>query len=315
MSNLTQPNEIFVPKYQVFQDLLAKHERAHWISDEAEMSIDVQQWRDGTIGKEEKEYIKMILRLFTQADHNVCGGYVERLLPVFKQADVRMMLLSFASREASSHVLGYKRLNDTLGYDSEEFMSEFLKYEAMAKKHSFMLENPIKRDWIANYVAKQMLIEGISLFGSFAMLLNFGREGKLPGMVSVNSWSVIDEHIHCEGLSEIFKVYCQENSIDTDTIRESVYETVGHIVKLENEFIDLCFNIFTPDNLTREDLKDYILFIADYRLNQLGFEGVFNKSAHNLSWIDAAVGEQLTNFFERTVTSYSKNNLTGEWSY
>ena len=80
-----------------------------------------------------KEFIKMILRLFTQANTNVCAGYVEKLLPVFRNADARMMLLSFANREVT-HQLGYKRLNDTLGYDSEEFMSEFLAFEEMQDK-------------------------------------------------------------------------------------------------------------------------------------------------------------------------------------
>ena len=317
MSRLTQADEIFVPMYQVFQDILNKHERAHWLPEESQMDIDVSQWRDGTIGVEEKEYVKMILRLFTQADHNVCGGYVTKLLPVFKQADVRMMLLSFASREASSHVLGYKRLNDTLGYDSQEFMSEFLEYEAMADKHSFMvgktnLDNP---QGIAEYVAKQMLIEGVNLFASFAMLLNFSREGKLPGMVSVNVWSVADEHMHCEGLSEVFKIFCQEENIDKEQLKEAVYETARYVVKLEEAFIDLCFDIFTPHNLSRVDLKNYIKYITDFRLQQLVFESLFKVDSHNLGWIDAAVGDVLSNFFERTVTSYSKNNIVGQWGY
>lgn len=315
LSRLTQPDEIFVPKYQTMQDILAKHERGHWLADEADMSLDIQQWRDGTIESDEKEYIKMILRLFTQADHNVCGGYVEKLIPSFKQADARMILLSFAAREII-HVLGYKRLNDTLGYDSEEFMSEFLQYEAMAEKHSFMagkaeLSTP---QGLAEYVAKQVLIEGVNLFASFAMLLNFGRRGKLPGMVSVNNWSILDEHTHCEGLAFLFKTYCEESNINKEQIKEAVYKTAEYVVKLENSFIDLCFDIYTPDNLDRNDLKEYILYITDFRLQQLGFPPLFKQGQHKLNWIDAAVGEQLTNFFERTVTSYSKNNMTGSWN-
>lgn len=317
MSRLTEANEIFVPRYQVMQDILAQHERAHWLADEAEMTGDVAQWKNGTVSTEEKEYIKMILRLFTQADHNVCGGYVEKLLPIFKQADARMMLLSFASREASAHVLGYKRLNDTLGYDSEEFMSEFLSYEEMAAKHAFMIGKAdlSSKKGIAEYVAKQMLIEGVNLFASFAMLLNFSREGKLPGMVSVNSWSCIDENIHCEGLAAIFNIFVNENKIDKKEIIKAVQDTAKYVVSLEHAFIALCFNIHTPSNLTKEDLKGYIEYIANHRLEQLGIPTVFDAHSHNLDWIDAAMGNKLTNFFEVKVTEYSKNNMSGEWEY
>ena len=188
---ITKAEEIFVPKYQVLQDILNKHERAHWLPDEADMSQDVAQWKNGKITAQQKEFIKMILRLFTQADTNVCGGYVEKLLPIFKNADARMMLLSFANREVT-HILGYKRLNDTLGYDSESFMSEFLAYDEMASKHSFMVESVDlgTERGVAEYLAKQILIEGVNLFASFAMLLNFSRLGLLQGMVSVNQWSL-----------------------------------------------------------------------------------------------------------------------------
>ena len=182
MSKIIEATEIFVPKYHKLQELLNKHERSHWLPDEADMSQDVNQWKDGTISPKRKQFIKMVLRLFTQADTDVCSGYVEKLLPVFKNADARMMLLSFASREVT-HMLGYKRLNDTLGYDSLEFMSEFLSYKEMKNKHEFMTEQANLRSHkgIAEYLAKQILMEGVNLFASFAMLLNFSRLGQLPG--------------------------------------------------------------------------------------------------------------------------------------
>ncbi len=91
-----------------------------------------------------------------------------------------MMLLSFANREVT-HMLGYKRLNDTLGYDSEEFMSEFLDYSEIKEKHDFMIESVdlSTPSGIAEYLAKQVLMEGVNLFASFAMLLSFSKKGLL----------------------------------------------------------------------------------------------------------------------------------------
>lgn len=318
MNKITEATEIFVPKYHVLQEILGKHERSHWIEDEADMAQDVTQWKDGTITPQRKEFVKMILRLFTQADTDVCSGYVEKLLPVFKQADARMMLLSFASREVT-HIKAYKRLNDTLGYDTEAFMSEFLQYKEMADKHSFFIEQSNMRSnkGIAEYLAKQILLEGVSLFASFAMLLNFSRQGQLSGLVSINQWSIIDEQAHVQGLSELFKLFVSENpSVVNEEFKKTIYETARTVVKLEDDFIDLCYSIEDNEKLTKPELKDYIRFVCDIRMQQMGFKPQFNVEKNPLPFIEEITGDGVFgNFFESTITAYSKQSLTGEWEY
>lgn len=317
MAQITEATEIFVPEYMALKDVYDRHERAHWLPDDADMKEDTEQWKNGAINQKQKEFIKMILRLFTQSDTNVCAGYVERLLPVFKNADARFMLLSFANRE-TVHVFGYKRLNDTLGYDSEAFMREFLDYKAMADKHMFMIEESDMRSihGRAEYLAKQILIEGVNLFASFAMLLNFSRFGLLPGMVSVNKWSIIDESLHIEGLAELFKLYIKEHpKIVTDEFKKTIYETARTVVKLEDEFIELCYSIGETNGLDKEDLKNYIRYVCDYRMTQLGLKPQFNIDKDPLPWIVEITGNTFGNFFEVGITEYSKNNLTGDWQY
>lgn len=318
MSNITEATEIFVPRYLKLQETLEKHERAHWIPAEADMNQDVTQWKDGSIKEGQKAYIKMILRLFTQADTDICAGYVEKLLPLFKNADARMMLLSFAARE-TTHMLGYKRLNDTLGYDSHEFMSEFLSYSEMKEKHEFMVEaaDLTTPKGVAEYLAKQVLMEGVNLFASFAMLLNFSRLGQLPGMVSVNQWSIIDESMHVEGLTELFRIYVEENpSAVTVDLKQVVYETAREVVRMEDAFIDLCYSVDEPKKLAKQDLKDYIRFVCDYRMQQLGFKPQFGIDKNPLPFVEEITGDGvLGNFFETTVTAYSKDSLTGDWEY
>lgn len=315
--SITKPTEIFVPKYIQLQGILTEHERAHWVPDEAQLQVDVEQWKNGTIGKEEQAFIKMILRLFTQADTDVCAAYVEKLLPLFKNADARMMLLSFANREVT-HMLGYKRLNDTLGYDSEEFMSEFLEFSEMKEKHDFMIEaadlsRPVG---VAEYLAKQVLMEGVNLFASFAMLLSFSQEGKLPGMVSVNQWSIADESLHVRGLCELFRLYLAEHpSVVTNAFKAKVYETARNVVALEDRFIDLCFSVGSTKVVDPDHLKAYIRYVCDYRMQQLGLKAQFGVTENPIEWIDYITGNTLGNFFETTVVQYSKNSLTGDWVY
>lgn len=314
---VTEPNEIFLPQFADIRDILNRHERAHWLFNDANMDDDVAQWKRGDISPEEKEYIKMILRLFTQSDTNVCGGYVDKLLPVYKQQEVRMMLLSFAARE-TTHMTGYELLNVTLGYDSEEFMTEFLNYTEMAEKHMFMIEKADMHTHSGRleYLAKQILIEGVNLFASFAMLLNFKRSGKLPGMVSVNQWSITDESMHIEGLTSMFKKDLEAHPrIVNDEFKKRIYETARTVVKLEDSFIDLCYNIWQPADLSKEDLKNYIRYVCDYRMQQLGLKPQFNIVENPCKWIDDITGNLFGNFFEVTIVEYSKSSLSGEWEY
>ncbi len=314
---ITDKVEVYAPEYISLKEIMEQHEREHWLPEEAVMKEDVEQWKNGTLLDTEKEFIKMILRLFTQADTNVAGGYVEKLLPVFKHPDARMMLLSFASREAT-HIHAYRRLNETLGYDSQSFMEEFLGFKEMSEKHEFMVEsaNLSKVSGVAEYLAKQILMEGVNLFASFAMLLNYSRSGLLPGMVSVNKWSIIDESLHVEGLTRLFKIYINEHpTIVNDKFKKEIYETARKVVQLEDAFIDLCFSIGSTRKLEKDEVKQYIRYVCDHRMKQMGLKEQFGVTKNPLEWVDKIAGDTFGNFFEVTITNYSKSNLSGEWAY
>jgi ribonucleoside-diphosphate reductase beta chain len=317
MSNLLQPTEIFVPKYLKLQEILDEHERGHWIAEEMDMRLDCEQWKNGIISDEEKSYIKNILRLFTQADTDVCTSYVNRLLQVFKNADARMMLLSFANREVT-HMKAYKRLNDTLGYDSEAFMSEFLSFKEMKDKHDFMIEDVLLNtpSEIALYLAKQILMEGVNLFGSFAMLLSFSQEGKLPGMVSGNQWSIGDESLHVNGLTTLFNIFIEENpSVVNNHFKAIIYETARKVVALEDLFIDLVYKTGNNKNAQAEGVKAYVRYVCDYRMQQMGLKPQFGIRENPLPWIDLITSNTFANFFEATSVQYSKNSMDGDWVY
>jgi ribonucleoside-diphosphate reductase beta chain len=314
---ITEATAVFCPRYTKLQEILQLHEKAHWGTWEIDVRKDVEQWRNGSLDEGNKNFIKMILRLFTQSDTNVCAGYVEKLLPVFKNADARMMLLSFANREVT-HMLGYKFLNDSLGLDSEAFLTEFLQYKEMADKHEFMLAECDLRSnkGRAEYLAKQILMEGVNLFASFAMLLNYSRQGLVPGTVSVNQWSMVDESYHIEGLTELFKIFIEEHpSVVTMDFKQSVYETARTVVRLEDDFIDLCFSVGQPKGLDKDDLKRYIRYVADYRMQQMGFKAQFNIEKNPLPWIEDVTGKLFGDFFDVQIVEYSKGNMSGEWKY
>jgi ribonucleoside-diphosphate reductase beta chain len=189
---LTDEREYFKPfQYPWAYEAWLKHEQSHWLHTEVPMAEDVKDWQR-KLSHEEKAFLTNIFRFFTQGDIDVAGGYVNNYLPYFKQPEVRMMLMGFAAREAL-HVAAYSHLIETLGMPDSTY-NEFLEYEAMREKHEYFLElsgeNGTTESVAANIAAFSAFTEGMQLFSSFIMLLNFPRHGKMKGMGQIVTWSI-----------------------------------------------------------------------------------------------------------------------------
>ena len=313
MSSLLKFSETYKPfHYPWAVDLAKKHEEIHWIEDEAELSEDVQDWKT-KLSAAEKEFITHVLRLFTQSDVQVGENYHELLIPKFKNNEVRNMLSSFAAREAV-HQRAYALLNDTLGLPDEDF-HKFLDYKAMADKIDFMKEgNVTSHTGLALALAQSVFNEGMSVFASFVMLLNFQRYGKMKGMATIVEWSIRDETIHVQGNAKLFRTFCEEHPrVVNDELKSKIYKMARNAVKLEDKFIDLAFDGNEVQGLTKQEVRDYIRHIADRRLLQLGLKPKFNQKDNPLPWLDWVLnGASHDNFFEKRVTEYSVAGMEGE---
>lgn len=311
--SLTQASETYYPIYSDFVAITEEHEKAHWGTWEVSLKDDVMQWQTGAIPEKTKAFIKTILRIFTEGDRVVGADYYDHLIPVFKNNEVRNMLGSFASREGT-HQRAYALLNDTLGF-GKDFYEEFKQYQQMQEKLDFMqdLKHGSLKD-IALSLGKQCYIEGVALFASFAMLLNFGRQGILPGMTDVNTWSIKDETLHVRGNALLFRKFLEQHPrIVNDEFKKELYETCRKCVELEDAFIDLTFDTGAVDGITREEVKQYIRAVADFRSVQLGLKQQYNVSNPFpwLDWITSSTG--MENFFEVNTTNYSKGSMQGEY--
>jgi len=307
----------FSKTYKPFQypwavELSKKHEEVHWIEDEAELSEDVQDWKT-KLTDSEKEFITHVLRLFTQSDVQVGENYHELLIPKFKNNEVRNMLSSFAAREAV-HQRAYALLNDTLGLPDEDFHM-FLEYKEMADKIDFMKEGDIStHTGLALSLAQSVFNEGMSVFASFVMLLNFQRFGKMKGMATIVEWSIRDETLHVQGNAKLFRTFCDEHPrIVNDELKSKIYTMAENAVALEEKFIDLAFKGNNVQGLTKKEVRKYIRHIADRRLLQLGLKPLFNQKDNPLPWLDWVLnGASHDNFFEKRVTEYSVVGMEGD---
>lgn len=278
------------------------------------MLEDVKDWKNN-ISEKEKHFLTQIFRFFTQGDLDVAGGYVNNFLPIFKQPEIRMMLLGFAAREAL-HVAAYSHLIETLGMPESTY-SEFNEYAEMKEKHDYV--NSFSND-DENTIAQKIAVfsaftEGMQLFSSFIMLLNFPRHGKMKGMGQIISWSIIDEGLHTESMIKLFRTFIEENRhIWKDELKSQIYIIASKMVELEDKFIDLAFSMGQMEDLTADDVKKYIRYIADRRLISLGLKGIFKIKKNPLPWVEEMINAPIHgNFFENRVTDYAKGALTGTW--
>jgi ribonucleoside-diphosphate reductase beta chain len=293
-----------------------KHEQAHWLHTEVPMLEDVKDWKN-KLTPAQKQFLTHIFRFFTQGDIDVAGGYVKNYLPYFKQPEVRMMLLGFAAREAL-HVAAYSHLIETLGMPDETY-NEFLEYAEMRDKHEYFLDlsakNGTPQSVATNIAAFSAFTEGMQLFSSFIMLLNFPRHGMMKGMGQIVTWSIVDETMHAESMIKLFRTYIEENrELWNDELKSQIYTIAEKMVELEDKFISLAFSMGEMPQLTEDDVKKYIRYIADRRLISLGLKGIFKVKKNPLPWVEEMINAPThTNFFENRATDYAKGALSGNW--
>ena len=317
LSRLTEESKTFKPfAFPWAMEMAEKHEDLHWTEAEVNLSDDVTQWKDSTLSDVEKNHITQILRLFTQSDVVVGGNYCDMFIPHFKNNEIRNMLLSFAAREGV-HQRAYALLNDTLGLHESEY-SMFLEYDAMVEKVDFMKDaDTSTQHGMARAIALSVFNEGVSLFSAFVMLLNYQRMGKMKGMNTVVEWSIRDETMHCEGMSKLFREFCNEHPrIVTDEFKKDIYEMARQVIKLEDKVIDLAYQDGDIVGLDKGEVKTYIRYLADRRLIQMGLKGNFKVKENPLPWVEELTsGDSMSNFFEKTVTDYSAVGMTGDWGW
>lgn len=297
-------------------------QKMHWIPDEVPLHEDVKDWST-KLSEDEKNLLTHVFRFFTAADTDVCEGYLDKIIPLFPKPELRMMLVSFANMEAV-HQHAYSLLLDTIGMPETEYKA-FLEYEAMADKHNYIdtLDTAVTMDRTdkVRHMLKTIAIysgftEGLQLFSTFAILMNFQRFGRMKGMGQIVTWSIRDESLHVQGMTHLFRELAKEyRHLWTDDLKKEIYQACRDMVDLEDKFIDLCFEMGNIQGLTADEVKQYIRYIADRRLLQLGLKTNYGVKQNPLSWLDGLLnGVEHANFFEARATEYTKASLEGSWN-
>lgn len=290
-------------------------QRIHWLPEEVPLADDVRDWKK-VLSSGEKHLLTQIFRFFTQSDIEVNNCYMRKYSTIFKPTEVCMMLAAFSNME-TVHIAAYSHLIDTLGLPEVEY-SAFLKYKEMKDKYDYMQEFGVDtKQGIARTMAVfGAFTEGLQLFASFAILMNFQRFGKMKGMGQIVAWSARDETLHTNSIIKLYHTFLQENpEVNNEEHKRDLYKICETIITHEDAFIELAFGMGDVQGITEAEVKKYIRFIGNRRLMQLGLQPIYQNVEKNpLPWMDEILnGVEHTNFFENRVTEYTKAATVGTW--
>lgn len=310
MSLLTK-RLVFAPfEYEQAYNYWLLQQQAHWIHSEVSMAKDMQDWSD-KLTDSEKMVIGNTLKSFTQTEVVVGNDYwIGKVHKWFKKPEIQMMAAAFANME-TIHAKAYAYLNETLGLEDYE---AFLQDPSSKAKidHLMNVKGKELKDIARSLAIFSGFAEGVQLFSSFAVLMHFSRFDKLNGVGQIVAFSVKDESLHSEAGCWLFRTLIEEHpEIWDDELKSQIFEAARAAVKLEDEFIDKVFELGPIEGLDPYDLKQFIRYRANTKLQDLNlksnWKNIDKESIERMAWFDYMTsGTEKQDFFAGRVTSYSK---------
>lgn len=298
-------------KYPWAVEVTKKQQQIHWLPEEVPMAKDAKDW--AAMSAEEKNLALNIMLLFTQSDADVLEGYLDHYLSRFKNPEIRHMLTTIAAQEVI-HVHAYSYLMESLGM-SDSVFSHFTNIKEMAAKHEAALSmtSESNMDLAHTMATFGGFIEGLQLFASFIMLLNFQRMGRLQGMGQIVAWSVRDETLHSAAICKLCNDMVDELGLDRTVLDPKIVASCVRAVELEDAFIDRAYELGPVKGLTPHEVKQFIRYVADRRLESLRIAPLYGIDVNPQPWFEDTIGGvEHANFFESRSTAYAKGATTGD---
>lgn len=296
----------------------------YWNEGQINLADDIRQYHsedgmatDNVSHAVHKQQLSSIVSMFTQMDIEAGTLYGE-LIPHTKNNECKVWF-SAAQNKEGVHQRSYALIVEELGFPEGKW-SEFKRYAAMQDKISLM-SNIDGRDHskpldFAKTLTQLLLSEGICLFGAFSYMLNVGRFGIMPGTNVINEWSLRDEEQHIVGNILVRTAVINEDLTKAEVIELNTFtiNLVEQLVDAEHLFIDLLLELGDAEQMTKEDMKGYMTYLGQLRLNQLGL--VPSVGLNPLEWMPYILsGQKQSNFFETSDTAYDHAGLISEIDY
>lgn len=311
-------------KYQWAYDLYKTMKANHWEPEDISMQKDIEQWR-GDLPEVERWIVKMAIGYFSAAE-GIVGDNILHVIRELVTAPELKLLLGRHAHEENIHADSLVYMVSSLGLNPHECEAMFTDVASIAAKTEFVVSNSreLRRDMdltitenkqalAKNIFLFGQVMEGTQFYGLFAMLLGLYRQNKFPGIGQMFRYTLRDESNHIKGLRLLFTDLVRENpDVMTKEFREDLLDTMARGVQLEKQFIRDCLPAAAV-GLNVQDFEDYIDYIADRRLSDLGLPQLHGSAENPFPWMAEMIDiKKETNFFESRVTEYQKSSaLTG----
>lgn len=310
---LLNPRPTYAPfEYEQAYKYWELQQQSHWLHTEIAMASDINDWKLN-LTDTERAIIGHILKGFTQSEIFIQEYWTQMVAKWFKKPEIQMMASAFGSME-SIHAVAYAYLNQSLGL--EDF-SAFLHEPTAKAKIDRLIETKgrSKEDIARSLAIFSGFNEGVNLFSSFAILLNFSRFNKMKGLGQIIAFSIKDESLHSEAGCWLFRTFISENpEIWTDDLKKTIYDAARTTIELEDAFIDKAFEMGEIEGLSAKDVKAFIRFRCNTKLNDLGlkqnWKNIDKDAIQRMAWFDVlSSGVSHADFFAQRVTDYSKGSM------
>jgi len=294
---------LFPIQYPEVWKMYKKHLAAFWTAEEIDLAKDVVDWEK--LSEDEKHFISMVLAFFAGSDGIVLENLVERFMSDIDIPEVRSFY-AFQTAAETIHSETYSLLIETLiqDYNKKSILFDAINnFECINKKAVWATK------WIADEksdFAERLIafaaVEGIFFSGAFCSIFWLKKRGLMPGLCLSNEFISRDEGLHTEFAILVYHQFA--NKLDSSKIVEIITEAVS----IEKEFIleALPCNLI---GMNSRSMSDYIEFVADRLLVQLGCTKVYNKK-NPFVFMEMISMEGKTNFFEKRVSEYSKAGVS-----
>ena len=308
-----QPREVYKPfEYPFAEDYTIKQQQHHWVATEFNLSSDINDWKMN-LSNEERNAVGNLLKGFTQAEVIISDYWSTKVTKWFPKPEIAAMALTFSSFEVI-HQQAYSYLNDSLGLDNYD---AFLKDAATQAKFNALItaSSNTQEDKARSVAVFSAFAEGVQLFSSFAILMSFSLRDLLKNVGTIVSASVRDESLHSNAGCKLFREIIRENPrLWTEDFKQSIYEAARTCVKLEDDFIDMVFELGDIPGITKDALKTFIRWRANTKLGDLGlsmnWKNLNKDHLEEMAWFDNMVaGEHHQDFFANRVIDYAKGSV------
>jgi ribonucleoside-diphosphate reductase beta chain len=306
-------------KYPQFFQLYKNSIKNIWTTEEIDFSIDFEHLRD-RLTPQEGHLIRRLVAFFATADNLVAHNLVLNFYKHVNSPEFRMFLGKQLFDEML-HVETYLLLVDNYIPDADERTKAFDAYKSIPSvklKADFcfkymdsindidVLDSDEKRkQFLENMICFAACVEGLFFFGSFAYIYFLRNKGLLPGLATATNWVFRDETMHIEASMEVVHVIRKEYPHLFDAgLEDRVGKMLEEAIIVEMGFCQDALS-FGVNGLSPTLMREYLEYVADQRLHQLGFKRKY-LSKNPFSFMVLQDLQPLTNFFEKRVTEYQK---------